>query len=260
MPALKIAVALNCLGLPIKKALHTVAQMGASGIEIDARNGLRPSEISDTGRRQLRKMLTDLNLTVAAIRFPTRRGYDVLQDLDRRLDATKEAMTFAYSLGANIVINSAGYVPEDKQHPAYTQLYASLTELAKHGERVGAILSCETGSEPTVRLFELLQSISGGSIGIHFNPANLIMADLYDRESIRNCVSMVRSVTVRDAVRDLAQRRGIEVEIGRGSAEFPEILGVLEEQGYRGWFIVDRPPTNRTQQEVENAISLLKSF
>lgn len=260
MPELKIAVALNCLGLPIKKALHTVARVGASGIEIDARNGLRPSEISDTGRRQLRKMLTDLNLTVAAIRFPTRRGYDVLQDLDRRLEATKQAMTFAYSLGANVVINSAGYVPEDKQHPAYSQLSASLGELARHGERVGAILACETGSEPTSRLAELLQSIPNGSIGIHFNPANLIMADLYDRESIRSCVSMVRSVTVRDAVRDLAQRRGIEVEIGRGSAEFPEILGVLEEQGYRGWFIVDRPPTNRTLEEVENAISLLKSF
>lgn len=260
MPQLKIAVALSCLNQPIKKALHTVAKLGASGIEIDARNGLRPSEISDTGRRQLRKLLTDLNLTIAAIRFPTRRGYDVLQDLDRRLDATKEAMSFAYSLGASVVINSVGYVPEDSQHPAYSQLLSSLTELARHGERVGAILACETGAEPTSRLAVLLQSIPSGSIGIHFNPANLIMADLYDRESIRDCAALVRSVTVRDAVRDLAQRRGIEVEIGRGSAEFPEILGVLEEQGYRGWFIVDRPPTNRTEQEVENAISLLKSF
>lgn len=260
MPELKIAVALSCLGQPIKKALLTAAKLGASGIEIDARNGVRPSEISDTGRRQLRKMLTDLNLTVAAIRFPTRRGYDVLNELDRRLDATKEAMTFAYSLGASVVINSIGYVPEDKEHPSYVQLLASLTELARHGERVGAILSAETGSEPTDRLVELLKGVQSGSLGIHFNPANLIMADLYDRQSIRGCASMVRSVTVRDAVRDLAQRRGIEVEIGRGSAEFPEILGVLEEQGYRGWFIVDRPPTNRTEEEVANAISLLKSL
>lgn len=260
MPELKIAVALACLGGPSKRALHTAARLGATGIEIDARNGLRPSEISDTGRRQLRKMLTDLNLTVAAIRFPTRRGYDVLQDLERRLEATKEAMTFAYNLGARVVINSIGYVPEDSAHPAYGQLKNSLSDLARHGERIGAILSCETGAEPVERLVNLLSSLDTGSIGIHFNPANLILGDLYDRESIRKCASMVRSVTVRDAVRDLRQRRGVEVEIGRGSAEFPEILGVLEEQGYRGWFIIDHPGGGAVETEIANAISLLKSL
>lgn len=260
MPELKIAVAISCLGQPIKRALHTAAKLGVAGIEIDARNGIRPNEISDTGRRQLRKMLTDLNLTVAAIRFPTRRGYDVLEDLDRRLEATKQAMSFAFSLGANVVINAAGYVPEESTHPNYTQLVASLSELARHGERVGAILSCETGSEPPSRLQTLLQSINTGAIGIHFNPAILIQADLYERDSIRQCASLVRSVSIRDAVRDPALRRGIEVDIGRGSAEFPEILGVLEEQSYRGWFIIDRPPSNRVETEVADAISLLRSL
>jgi sugar phosphate isomerase/epimerase len=260
LPELKIAVAISCLRQPIKKALHTVARLGATGIEIDARNGIRPSEISDTGRRQLRKMLTDLNLTVAAVRFPTRRGYDVVHDLDRRLEATKQTMSFAYSLGATVVINAIGYIPEDAEHPANVQLRASLTDLARHGEKVGAILACETGTEPVSRLVKLIGSITSGSLGIHFNPANLILADHYDQDAIRLCAPMVRSVSIRDAVRDLAQRRGIEVEIGRGSAEFPEILGVLEEQGYRGWFIVDRPPSSIAESEISDAISLLRSF
>lgn len=135
-----------------------------------------------------------------------------------------------------------------------------MTDLAKHGERVGAILSCETGSEPVDRLVGLVESISEGSLGIHFNPANLILADHYDDHPIQKCASWVRSVTVRDAVRDLAQRRGIEVEIGRGSAEFPEILAALEEQAYRGWFTIERPMTNRTELEIANAVSLLRSF
>jgi sugar phosphate isomerase/epimerase len=260
LPELKIAVAISCLRQPIKQALQTVAKLGATGIEIDARSGIRPSEISDTGRRQLRKMLTDLNLTVAAIRFPTRRGYDVVQDLDRRLEATKEAMSFAFSLGANVVINSIGYVPEDSQHPAASQLVASLSDLARHGDKVGAILSCETGSEPVERLTSLVASITTGSIGIHFNPAGLILGDHYDQNSIRQCASWVRSTTVRDAVRDIAQRRGVEVEVGRGSAEFPEILGVLQEQNYKGWFIVDRPPSPVAELEVSNAISFLRSL
>lgn len=260
MPELKIAVALSCLRQPFRKALHTVAALGATGVEIDARNDLSPGEISDTGRRQLRKMLTDLNLTVAAVRYPTRRGFDVLADLERRLEATKQAMAFAYSMGAKVVVNAVGYVPEDFTHPAAVQLSASLSELARYGERVGTIFACETGTEPAERLADFLGTLKTGTIGIHFNPANLILSDCYSPESIRQCATWVRSVCVRDAVRDLAKRRGIEVEVGRGSAEIPEILGVLEEHNYTGWFVVDRPATSRTIAEISNAVSYLKAL
>ena len=37
-----------------------------------------------------------------------------------------------------------------------------------------------------------------------------------------------------DGTRDLAHGRGIEVQLGRGLAEFPELLGILEEHQYRG--------------------------
>lgn len=260
MPEVRIAVALSCLRQPFRKALHTVASLGATGVEIDARNDLIPSEISDTGRRQLRKMLKDLNLSVASIRFPTRRGYEVVEDLDRRLEATKQAMTFAYSLGAKVVINAVGQIPENPELPAYTQLAASLSELARFGDRVGTILACETGSEPAQRLADFLATLDTGAIGIHFNPAALILCDYYEADSIRHCARWVRSVNVRDAVRDRARLRGVEVEIGRGSAEFPEILGVLEEHNYTGWYIIDRPPSARVVAEVENAASYLKAL
>ncbi len=260
MPELKIAVALSCLREPLKKALHTVASLGAQGVEIDARNDFRPNEISDTGRRQLRKMLNDLNLTVATVRFPTRRGYGVEDDLQKRLDATKQAMSFAYSLGARIVVNSVGYVPEDTDASTVGQLAASLSELARHGEKVGAILACETGSEPTSRLAGLLERLNVGTLGIHFNPANLILSENYDSDSIRNCAAFVCSVVVRDAVRDLAQRRGIEVEIGRGSAEFPEILGVLDERHFGGWYVIDRPGSSKVKSEIADAISFFNAL
>jgi sugar phosphate isomerase/epimerase len=107
---------------------------------------------------------------------------------------------------------------------------------------------------------EMLNNVPSGSLGIHFNPANLILADNYTSQSISQCAALVRSVTIRDAVRDLAQRRGIEVEIGRGSAEFPQILGTLEEQTYRGWFIVDRPPSRQVVSQLADAISFLNAL
>lgn len=260
MPELKIGIGLSSLRQPFKKALHTAAGLGATAVEIDARNDVRPHELSDTGRRQLRKMMDDLNLRVAAIRFPTNRGYDILQDLDRRIDATKESMRFAYSLGAAVVINSVGYVPEKAEHPAYNQLQVSLGDLAKYGQHVGAMLACETGSEPVARLVGLLATLSDQTIGIAFNPGNLVVNDCYSETAIRECASRTLSVIVRDGVRDLSRGRGLEVPVGRGSVDFPQILGVLEEQHYAGWYLVDRLNSPDPVTEIGHAISFLRAL
>ncbi len=260
MPELKIGIGLRSLRQPFKKALHTAASLGASGIEIDARNELRPSELSDTGLRQLRKLLDDLNLRVAAIRFPTQRGYDVLQDLERRIDATKQAMRLAYRLGAKVVINAIGYVPDDANHPAYDQLQVSLGDLARYGQHVGTMLACETGSEPSERLVGLLESLQEQTIGIAFNPGNLVVNDCYTEQAINTCASRTLVVTARDAVRDLSRGRGLEVQMGRGSVDFPLIIGTLEEQRYTGWYMLDRLTTDEPISDLENAIKYLRAL
>ncbi|MCA9131158.1 MAG: sugar phosphate isomerase/epimerase [Planctomycetales bacterium] len=261
MAELNIGIGLSSVGQPFKKALHTVARLGATGVEIDVRNSAWPKELTDTGRRQLRKMLDDLNLRVAAVRFSTRRGYDVLQDLDRRIDATKQTMRFAYSLGTRVVINSVGYVPDSAEHPAYAQLRESLGDLARYGQHVGAMLACETASEPVERLVGLLDSLEEKAIGIAFNPGNLIINDCYDQNSIKECAERTLVVVARDGVRDLARGRGLQVPLGRGSAEFPDILGVLEEWHYSGWFILES--SNNTidrESELTNAVKFLKAL
>ncbi|QDV24331.1 sugar phosphate isomerase/epimerase family protein [Aureliella helgolandensis] len=260
MPELNIGIGLRSLRQSFKKALHTAASVGATGVEIDARNLLQPKDVSDTGRRQLRKLLDDLNLRIVSIRFPTHHGYDVLADLERRIDATKEAMRFAYSLGANVVVNAVGYVPEDPLHPAYLQLQESLGDLARFGQHIGTLFACETGSEPVERLTALLDSIPDETIGVAFNPGNLIVNDFYDEESIERCAAKTLIVNARDGVRDLARGRGLEVPLGRGSADFPRILGVLEERRYRGWYILDRVTASEPTEELGNAAKFLKAL
>jgi len=241
-------------------ALQTAARLGATGIEIDARTDIRPKELTDTGRRQLKKWMDDLNLRVAAVRFRTRRGYDVVKDLDQRVEATKEAMRLAYSLGCNVVVNQIGMVPEDVEHPSYSQLQICLTDLARYGQHVGAMLAAETGSEPGERLAALLDSTAEKTIGIAFNPANLIANNFSFEEALVACAPHVLLVHARDAVRDLARGRGIDVPLGRGSADFPTICAHLEQHQYNGWFVVDRDPAPTAIQEIGYAVSFLKEL
>ena len=65
----KIAIQLKSLRQPFKKALQTAHELGAKAVEIDAQADIRPKDLTGTGVRQLKKMLEDLHLKVAAIGF-----------------------------------------------------------------------------------------------------------------------------------------------------------------------------------------------
>ena len=116
---LKIGIQTRSLRQPLKKALQTAARLGADGVEVDLRTELPMAELSHTSIRQFRKQLEDLNLRLSAVAFPTRRGYDVPEALDRRVLATQQAMTLAYQLGASVVVNRVGSVPPDTEDPRF---------------------------------------------------------------------------------------------------------------------------------------------
>jgi sugar phosphate isomerase/epimerase len=63
-----------------------------------------------------------------------------------------------------------------------------------------------------------------------------------------------------DAVRDVATRQAVEVELGRGAADFPEILGRLAEFDYRGWVTIERRETSDPISEIENAVEYLRAM
>jgi sugar phosphate isomerase/epimerase len=266
---LRIAIHTASLREPLRKALVSAAQLGAEAVEIDAPSQLRPSELSQTGRRQLRKMLDDLNLRVAAIGFYTRRGYDAPDDLDRRVAATKEAMQMAYVLGCNLVINQVGNVPsaealsengDPAEHVRLQRLVEALTDLGHFADRCGARLAAETGTESGEDLARLLASVPEGSLAVSFDPGNLIINGFSPLKAIHALGPHIAHFHVRDGVRDLARGRGLEVPVGRGTADFPQLLASLEEYDYRGYLSLLRSHCEDPAGEFALAIEYLRNL
>src|SRR5690606_19715700 len=193
--------------------LHTVAQLGAQGVELDARNDVRPEDMSQTGVRQLRKLLEDLNLRTSNITFPTRRGYDTLLELDRRVDATKAAMKLAHDLGAATLVNQVGRVPEDEESREWQTLIAVLTDLGAHGQRVGTMFAARTGSENAADLLRLIRALPEGAIGVDLDPGRLIVNGFSAQEAAISLGPYIMHVHANDGVRDLAVGRGMEVQL-----------------------------------------------
>lgn len=244
--------------MPLRKAIETASQLGASAVEIDARNQIHPSQLSDTGLRQLRKILDDRNLKVSALRFQTRRGYEHVQNLERRVEATKSAMQLAYRLGAPVVINSVGVVPDDEESSQWASLRSVLADLGRYGTRIGAFLAAETGAESGPKLAKLLEDADDAFIAVAFNPGQLIINRHDVQETLLALKNRIQIVCAVDGVIDLAAGRGIAVPLGQGVADFPELIGMMEDVQYRGRYVVGR--ADSPIQELADGISYLKQL
>jgi sugar phosphate isomerase/epimerase len=255
----KIGIQTRSLRQSLKQAINTAAQLGANGVEIDARNELRPGELSATGLREFHKLLADLNLRVSAVAFPTRRGYDEPEDLERRVHATQQALRFARDLRTDVVINRAGKIPSEANDAHFTRLVEALTAIGAYGDRVGARLAVQTGSEPPQELARLIAALPEQCVGVDLHPTGLIRGGHSPQDAVDVLGPNVLHVHACDAVRDSAGRSN-EVALGRGSADFPELLGKLSEYDFRGWVTVERHESPDLIAEIENAVAYLRAL
>ena len=257
---LKIGIQTRSLRQPLRRALETAAGFGADGVEIDARTELLPVQMSQTATRQFRKILGDLNLRVSAVSFMTRRGYDVADDLERRVLATQAAMKFAQAIGAGVVVNRVGQVPESADDPSFRRLIEALTALGAYGDRVGARLAAQTSTESGPRLATLLNALPASTIGIDLHPSALIHHGHDPEEAVRALGPAILHVHACDAVRAGGQGTARDVELGRGSADVPNLLAHLEEFNYGGWFTIERQNAADPTTEIGNAVAYLRSL
>lgn len=261
MAQLRIAVRLSSLGLPFRQSLAAAASMGAKAVQIDAGVDVRLSELSTTGIRQLRKMISDFDLRLAAIRFQTRRGYDCSEGLSRRIDATKDVMQIAYQLGCPLVINQIGRVADSPDDPQYQGLAAVISDLGRHGTRVGTFFAAETGTESGPALAQLLQSDQNAFVAAAFNPGKLIVNRFDLDEAISALGERIQIVIATDGVIDLAAGRGINVPLGQGTTDYPALLAKLEQRSFAGYFVVgDENATAESAQRAADAIEYLQNM
>ncbi|MCY2998128.1 MAG: TIM barrel protein [Planctomycetota bacterium] len=226
MSAIRVGIQLAGLRLPLRQALETAARLKAEVIEIDARNEIRPVDVAGTALRQL---------------------------------GTKSAMKLAFDLGANVVVNSAGHIDTTADSPSREILRGVLSDLGKYSHHVGAMLALETGAESLSLLGELIDSLPQAGVGVTLNPGNLIVNG-FGLEDLPAVAKHVMLVHAKDGLPDRARGRGTQVPLGRGLAEFPQIIACLAEHSYRGCYIVERDMASDPVAEFAASMNFLRSL
>jgi L-ribulose-5-phosphate 3-epimerase len=258
MKRVKIGIRLESLGLPLRRALDEAVRMGAGGVQVDAAGDLSPNKLSETGRREFRNLLRARNLELTALGCPLRRGLDVTEDQQPRIEHVRKVLSLSYDLGPRVVVVQAGQVPEDADSPRARVLRESLLALGSYGDRVGTVLALETGLESGAVLGEYLQRFDTGGLGANLDPANLLLHGFDPYESARALRGRIVHGHAKDARRASPSRAAQEVPLGHGDIDWMRYLEVLDEVEYRGWLTVERASGDNRLADVADGVAFLR--
>jgi sugar phosphate isomerase/epimerase len=258
MPRHRLAVATAPFSQPLRQSIQTASRIGAQGIHLNARNEVRPTDLSDTGLRQFLHELTEDGLSVASLSFPTRRSFYDQDQLEARVSAAKIAMDFARSLNANVLTLRVGTIPSETDSNEYRLLIDVLNELARHGNHVGTTISITPTREKPDQLIQLVSAVIEGPCNVDFDPARFAMAGINASDAFRELHRQIGHIRIRDGVRDI-DGSGQEVPVGRGDVDWDELLAMIDESSYRGWLTVERTTGEDRILDAHHALQFVQN-
>lgn len=256
----RLALQLEALGQPFRTALPTAARLGYAGVQLAAAGAFLPSQLSQTGRREVRYLVQSHHVQLAAVAAPLERGLDELPGLEARLDYLRQTMQLAVDLGPGLVVLAAGQVPSEPTTPAFILLKQALLDLARVGDRIGCRLALLAGGEPPERLRDFLAGFDTGSLTVALDPATLLLAGHDPAAAARTFASSLALVLARDARPGRLDRASAETALGAGAVDWLALLGALEEFHYQGWYCVRRQPVADAVGEAQRALAFLRTL
>ena len=238
MGRIKLGISQKSLGLPFRRSLAPAQKLGVTAIELEASGELWPQNLTQTGRREITHLLRSHDLSVSAIVCPLRRGLDDAQDLEPRLEQIRLTMALAFDLGPRLVIIQAGAIGDPgAPSPARDRLSESLDSLGHHGDRTGVTIALDTGLDKPETMTEFLHRFDAGSLGINFNPANLLISGHNPYDAVRIFNKRMAHAHAQDA-RRINPNRMATVPLGHGDLDWMQLLANFEEIDYRGGITV----------------------
>ncbi|MBX9582018.1 MAG: sugar phosphate isomerase/epimerase [Gemmataceae bacterium] len=260
MKPLKLGIVVEATGLPLRQALAVAARAGATGVQVDAAGDLHPDALTATGRREFRNLLRSYNQELAALNVPLRRGLDVAENQQPRIDQVKKALQLAFDLGARKVVVPCPRVPEDATAARAQLLRESLTALGPFGDRVGSALALELGFDRAAKVVEYLSGFDTGGLKVTYDPANFL---LHGHDPLANLMPLqgwVVHAHARDA-RSAGLSRGLqEVPVGAGDIDWLALTATLQVIEFDGFLCVDREQGEDKLADVTNGVAVLRRF
>jgi L-ribulose-5-phosphate 3-epimerase len=170
-----------------------------------------------------------------------------------------EVARLAGGLGLPLVTFHAGFLPHDRADPERARMLVRLREVIDAFAAHGVAVAFETGQEPAATLAECLAELERPSVGINFDPANLILYGAGEPvAAIGLLAPWVRQVHVKDALPSgRAGEWGREVPVGEGAVDWVRFLAAVRALPRAVDLVIEREAGDRREEDVRTAAELL---
>jgi L-ribulose-5-phosphate 3-epimerase len=148
-------------------------------------------------------------------------------------DRAERVADLAGTHGIELVTLHAGFIPHDASDPARSVVLDRLRTLADVFAERNVRVGLETGQESATTLLEALHALDHPSVGVNFDPANMILYDMGDPvEAIRMLADQVVQVHAKDAIKTSEPGTwGAEVPLGRGEVDWDAFIAEVHSIG-----------------------------
>lgn len=178
------------------------------------------------------------------------------------LDRALRVADVAADAGIPLVTVHAGFIPEDPRDPARRSMLERLGTVASIFSRRGIALALETGQERAATLISFLRDLGSPSVGVNFDPANMILYGMGDPiEAVELLAPSVRQIHLKDAVP--AERPGSwgrEVALGRGAVDWTRFGEIVRRFDPPVDLVIEREQGGTRVEDVRGAIAIARSM
>jgi L-ribulose-5-phosphate 3-epimerase len=278
----KIGVFLETFKCNVKKAVEYAVIVGVDGVQFYSATGeLDCDKLKTNEKAEFYNLLKKNSLEVSAI-CADFGGYGFVIENDNafKIAKTQRVMDFALELNCNIITTHIGIIP-NLQCKTRDILLSACRKIGEYGKKIGVKIAIETGSEKTCVLKDFLDELNIKSVGVNFDPANLVMvADDNPLQGVRLLKDYIFHTHVKDGVMlkkadpafiyDIFAKGVIEdyllleyfkeTALGEGSVNISKWLEALKEIGYDGYLTIERETSNNPLDDIKTAINYIKSI
>ncbi|MCH2132173.1 MAG: sugar phosphate isomerase/epimerase [Phycisphaerales bacterium] len=218
-------------------------------------------------------VLSDAGISVASgMMEPVGEDYSTLETIAKTGGirpattwAANEAMARAMAVlcgkaGLTLVTLHAGFLPHDREDSERQAMVTRLQLLAKIFADQGVAIAFETGQESADTLLEVLGDIDRETVGVNFDPANMILYAMGDPvDAVRRLAPHIMQVHIKDAVpTDTPGEWGSEVAAGTGAVDWPAFFAAVQSIAPDLEAVIEREAGGSRIEDVKVAINLVK--
>jgi sugar phosphate isomerase/epimerase len=139
-----------------------------------------------------------------------------------------------------------------------------MKQLANYAKERGVMIYFETGQETPTTLIRALKDIGTGNVFINCDVANLLLyGKANPTDAIRLFGPLVKDIHAKDGTypsREDPYNLGQEKPIPEGDVDFPAIIKILKEEGYKGAITIEYELNEKSQNYLAKTRKYLQDL